>query len=162
LMLPDECRRAASSIAGRLRIKSVEARIVEEASREVRPAAGRRVEILVKDSLLPSVDERESPFLAVVPSLLAIGLASRLPPSVIEVLERSYVLEVAVDFRNLLYLPVPEVNDVIEIVGKKNSAASYDRIRRLEEIAGSRGIKVRGHTLLNSNHGEGGLELGLP
>ncbi|GBF09828.1 hypothetical protein apy_15530 [Aeropyrum pernix] len=102
--------------------------------------------------LLRSLVAEGKPFVAIVPSLLAVGLASRLPARVIDALESlSVVVEAKVAVRNLVYLPVPEVNDVIEIVGKKNSAASYDRIRRLEEAAGRYGIKVRGHVLLNSN-----------
>ncbi|WP_062662025.1 hypothetical protein [Aeropyrum camini] len=103
-------------------------------------------------AMLKSLVEEGRPFVAMVPSLLAVGLASRLPPRIIDSLEsRSVVVEAKVTVKNLLYLPVPEVNDVIEIVGKKNSAASYERIRRLEEAAGKQGIKVRGHVLLGSN-----------
>ncbi|MCE4603448.1 MAG: hypothetical protein F7B20_00585 [Aeropyrum sp.] len=190
----DKCSRAASEIASRLRINSIEGKLVSPGGQVSPRPSTKIVEIFVKDPVMPSFDERPilsalrlslaksglistvrqyespsgpreeklaqlivdslsrgTPFIAVVPSLLAIGLASRLPQHVIDVLEGSHVVEVVVDFRNLLYLPVPEVNDLIEIVGKKNSAASYERIRKLEEIAGSVGIKVRGHTLLNSN-----------
>ena len=88
----------------------------------------------------------------VVPQPLAVGLAGRVGDEVLEALESSSRADVEVRFTNLLYLPHPdEARGGIELVGKRNSRASYSRIRVLEEKAAALGIRVRGHVLLDSN-----------
>ncbi len=88
----------------------------------------------------------------VIPQPLAVGLAGRVRGDVLEALESSPRAHVEVKFTNLLYLPHPEeAKGGIELVGKRNSRASYSRIRVLEEKAADLGIRVKGHVLLDSN-----------
>ncbi len=102
-------------------------------------------------SLISEALERGTGFVALVPNPLAVGLASRLPERVIEALESSSRFNVSVEYDNVLYLPDPGYSEEVELVGKRNSVASYERLRRLEAIAADLGLTVVRHNMLGSN-----------
>lgn len=81
---------------------------------------------------------------AVVPYPMAVGIVSRLSGRAQEALDSATVLSVRARYENLLYLPerVPEKGEPIELIGKENSASSYERIKWLSEEAERRGIRT--------------------
>ena len=59
-------------------------------------------------------------------------------------LEDNYIVSVGASFRNILYLPEPSDSiSEIEVVGKRNSSASYERVKWLAGQARSLGLSVR-------------------
>ncbi len=101
--------------------------------------------------LIAELYDRGEPFVAMFPSTLAPALISNLPPNLVKVLEESPQLHVNVEYENLLYLPIHSHYGMIEIVGKRNSLASYKRVEILEKRAASLGLRVTRQVYLDSN-----------
>ncbi len=93
----------------------------------------------------------KSGVIAVIPSLLVVSLLSRLGQEAAEALEGAILATVHVRFDNVLYLPDPSVSSVVEIVAKKNSESSYERVEWLKAKAKELGINVRGSVYLEDN-----------
>lgn len=91
--------------------------------------------------------------IAIIPSLLVIGLTSKLPDIVIEQLENSLMAEIEINSENILYLPDKNLigNSGIEIVAKSNSESSYERVEWLKSEAEKEGIKIDGVKFLPDN-----------
>ena len=88
--------------------------------------------------------------IALVPQPLAAGLASHLGYEALSRVEEAPRVEVSLRFDNRLYLP-SEAPRGVELVGKKNSRASYERVVKLESLARRRGIEVYSHRFLSSH-----------
>jgi len=86
--------------------------------------------------------------LLILPSLFPVALISRLDQKHMNILEDSFLLKATITYSNILYLPLSRE---IEIVAKKNSEASYERVEWLREKAKERGIKVSRVVLLEDN-----------
>ncbi|MCE4619646.1 MAG: hypothetical protein F7C33_01350 [Desulfurococcales archaeon] len=89
-------------------------------------------------------------FILVLPSLMSVSLAGNLPEFEGSVVEESLALRVDIEYDNLLYLPGRRDRS-IEIVGKANSMASYERVRWLRELAEKEGIIVTREVFLKDN-----------
>ena len=101
--------------------------------------------------MIKTLYERGEPFVAMFPSTLAPALISKLTPDLVRVLEESPQLHVSVEYENFLYLPLHNHHGTIEIVGKRNSLASYKRVEILERKAASLGLLVTRQVYLDSN-----------
>ncbi|AFZ70018.1 hypothetical protein Calag_0236 [Caldisphaera lagunensis DSM 15908] len=90
---------------------------------------------------------------AIIPSLLVIGLTSKLPENIINDLENSLLAEIEVSSENILYLPDRSYlpGNSIEIVAKSNSESSYERVEWLKNEAEKEGIKVENVKFLPDN-----------
>lgn len=75
---------------------------------------------------------------AVVPYLMTVAVLSRLSERAMQALDSATVINVRVKHENLLYLP--ERGELIELVGKENSASSQERIEWLKGEAARRGM----------------------
>jgi hypothetical protein len=102
-------------------------------------------------AVLETAVRRGSGIIAVTPSLLGVSLVSKLAEQVAEELERGAVANVAIRFENALYLPSPDITNSIEIVAKRNSKSSYERVSWLEEQAKRKGLKVSNIVYLEDN-----------
>jgi len=89
-------------------------------------------------------------FILVLPSLMSVSLAGNLPEFEGSVVEESLALRVDIEYDNLLYLPGRRDRS-IEIVGKSNSMASYERVQWLRELAEREGIVVTREVFLKDN-----------
>ena len=91
--------------------------------------------------------------IAIIPSLLVIGLTSKLPENIIDELENSLLAEIEVNSENILYLPDRSYlsGNGIEIVAKSNSESSYDRVEWLKNEAEKEGIRVESVKFLPDN-----------
>jgi hypothetical protein len=91
--------------------------------------------------------------IAVIPSLLVIGLTSKLQEKIIEELEKGLIAKIEINTENILYLPDRNyIGDYgIEIVAKSNSESSYERVEWLKNEAKEQGIKVDGVKFLPDN-----------
>ncbi len=86
--------------------------------------------------------------IAVVPEPLAVGLVDT---PVAGMLESAAKVRVTVRFTNKLYLPRPGGGYEVELVGKRNSMASYRRIEALRARAEELGLSVAGVKYFDSN-----------
>ena len=77
--------------------------------------------------------------IAVLPYLAPIAVLSKVSERVVEALDSALKVEVTVRYENLLY--VPERGEEVEVVGKENSASSYERAEWLRAEAERRGFK---------------------
>ncbi len=102
-------------------------------------------------AVLETAVRRGSGIIAITPSLLGISLVSKLAERVAEELEKSIVANVSVRFENSLYLPEPEYSKSIEVLAKKNSKSSYERVSWIKGEARKRGILVRNVLYLEDN-----------
>ncbi|MEB2793447.1 MAG: hypothetical protein G5Z42_02670 [Caldisphaeraceae archaeon] len=91
--------------------------------------------------------------IAILPSMLAIGITSRLKDEVIEELENGLIAEVEITAENILYLPDKNYigNTGFEIVAKSNSESSYERAEWIKEEAKKQDIKVSAVKFLSDN-----------
>jgi hypothetical protein len=91
--------------------------------------------------------------IAIIPSLLVIGLTSKLPDNIIDELENNLMAEISVVSENILYLPdrASLGSNNIEIVAKSNSESSYERVEWLKSEAEKEGIKVENVKFLPDN-----------
>ena len=102
-------------------------------------------------AVLESAFKRGSGIIAITPSLLGISLVSRLAEKVAEELEKGAVANINVKFENVLYLPSPNVIGSIELLAKKNSKSSYERVTWIKEVALKRGLKVSNVLYMEDN-----------
>ncbi len=93
-------------------------------------------------AVLESAFKRGSAVIAITPSLLGISLVSRLAERIAEELEKGAVANINVKFENVLYLPSSNMISSIELLAKRNSKSSYERVSWVREIASKRGINV--------------------
>lgn len=92
-----------------------------------------------------------SGIVALVPHLFTLDLMSVMDDRMRSLLEGNYIISVEASFRNILYLPQqPGGDSRIEIVGKRNSSASYERVMWLADQARRLGLDVR-EVFLNDN-----------
>ncbi len=91
--------------------------------------------------------------IAIIPSLLVIGLTSKLPENIIDELENSLMAEIQVNSENILYLPDRSylAGNSIEIVAKSNSESSYERVEWLKNEAEKEGIRIETVKFLPDN-----------
>jgi len=90
-------------------------------------------------------------FIMVLPSALPLGLASSLPGEYWWILEDLHVANVTIEYDNPLYLPAPPVEPPINLVAKRNSQASYERVQWLAERAVELGLPRPNTVYLDSN-----------
>jgi hypothetical protein len=102
-------------------------------------------------SIIRSILRGSEPAVIVMPQPLAVGVMSYLGPREADALERAPKIHVEIEFVNHLYLPASRVTREVELVGKRNSAASYARIERLELMARELGLTRVKRKLLNNN-----------
>jgi len=101
-------------------------------------------------SIIEEALSRGMGVIALVPQPLAAGLASHLGYEALSRVEEAPRVEVSLRFDNRLYLPSKAPRGV-ELAGKKNSRASYERVVKLESLARRRGIEVYSHRFLSSH-----------
>ncbi|MFZ8793718.1 MAG: hypothetical protein ACO2O2_07530 [Acidilobaceae archaeon] len=95
----------------------------EELSRVLEDSIGRRMGVI-----------------AVLPYLAPIAVLSRVSEPVVEALDSALRVQVSVRYENLLYIPERR-GDEVEVIGKENSASSYDRAEWFRVEAERRGFK---------------------
>ena len=103
-------------------------------------------------SVIQNMIESGRPFAALLPNVMVVPLVGSLSEAYTSALESSYRISLRVEHTNILYLPKREATRAVEIVGKMNSAASYERARRLQDLALREGLLVKRQIYLDSNH----------
>jgi len=78
--------------------------------------------------------------IAVLPYLAPVAVISRVSEPILEALDSALRVQVNVRYENLLYMPERR-DDEVEVIGKENSASSYERAEWFRVEAERRGFK---------------------
>jgi hypothetical protein len=78
--------------------------------------------------------------IAVLPYLAPVAVISRVSEPILEALDSALRVQVNVRYENLLYIPERR-DDEVEVIGKENSASSYERAEWFRVEAERRGFK---------------------